>query len=47
MDSKDVVLDSEVARLVAGYLTASKCPQTREEFLTEHSELREFSALVK
>jgi len=40
---------SEVARLVAGYLQNSECPQTKDQFVEECSpdlKVREFSALV-
>ena len=42
----DGVLSSEVARMVAGYLTESGCNQTRSTFINEHGDLAEFSLLV-
>ena len=43
----DGVLSSEIARLVAGYLTSSGCLQTRSTFINENAVLAEFSGLVQ
>ena len=45
--ASDGVLNSEVARLVSGYLTSSGCSRTRAVFVEEHEDLSEFSGLVR
>ena len=46
-EAPEGVLSSEVARLVAGYLTGAGCNRTRNVFVSEHGDLAEFSGLVR